>query len=346
MISAAFSGLRIYMNERRAKARLSACFAALALAASALPVSSASAADTTYPDRAVTIIVPFGAGGVADVLPRIVGEQLTKKWGVPVVVENKPGASGNIGMAQAARAKPDGYTLALAPTGNLTTNPTLYRNLPFDTAKDFVPVTLLATSPNVLVANTDLKVNTIQDLVAYAKAHPGQLNFSSPGAGSGAHLAGELLNQVTGMSMTHIPYNAMAQAVNDVIAGNVELTFAGISTALPQVKAGKLKAIAVATPARIPQLPDLPTVAESGYPGFDVTSWYGIVAPQGVPTEILDKLQRDIAGALEEASVKERFSGLGVVPAAMTRQQFAEFIASEAKKWNGIIKTAGIEPIQ
>lgn len=345
MTTTAYLRFRTFLNKHGRKPRLCSGLA-LALLAGWLSMSPAHAAKEKYPDHAVTIIVPFGAGGVADVLPRIVGEGLSKKWGVPVVVENKPGASGNIGMAQAARAKPDGYTLALAPTGNLTTNPTLYTNLPFDTAKDFTPVTLLATSPNILVVKKDLKVNTLQELVAYAKAHPGELNYSSPGAGSGAHLAGELLNQATGISMVHVPYNAMAQALNDVIAGNIDVMFAGISTVLPQLKAGKLKAIAVATPERISQLPDLPTVEESGYPGFDVTSWYGIVAPTGVPAPILDLLQRDIAGVLKEESVKERFSGLGVVPAAMTRQQFADFIASETKKWTGIIKTAGIKPLQ
>lgn len=304
------------------------------------------AADTKYPEKPVTIIVPYGAGGVADVLPRMVGQRLGEKWNVPVIIENKPGASGNIGMAQAARAKPDGYTLALAPTGNLTTNPTLYRQLPFDTAKDFTPVTLLGMSPNVLVVNSQVKANTLAELVAYAKANPDQLNYSSPGAGSGAHLAGELLKQETGAAIVHIPYNGMAQAVNDVIAGNVHLMFAGVSTVLPQIKAGKLKAIAVAGPDRLPQLPDLPTVAESGYPGFDVTSWYGIVAPSKVPAPILDKLQRDIAEILKEDSIKEKFMGLGVVATPTTRDEFAKLIASDTKKWTDIIKTAGIEPIQ
>lgn len=314
--------------------------------AGALSTSAACAAGGKYPERPVTIVVPFGAGGIADALPRIVGQELGDKWGVPVIIENKVGASGNIGMDYVARAKPDGYTLALAPAGNLTVNPLLYTKLPFDTAKDFAPVTMLATSPNVLVVNERVPANTFKELVDYARQHPDKLNYSSPGPGSGAHLAGELLNQSAGIVVRHIPYNAMAAAVNDVVAGNVDMMFAGVSTVLPQIQAGKLRALAVAGPARLPQLPDVPTVAESGYPGFDVTSWYGIVAPAEVPAEILDRLQADIAAAVGMEAVRQKFTGLGVEPAGSSRADFARTIQDESRKWAAIVKKAGIQPIQ
>lgn len=313
---------------------------AAALAAPAL------AAEGKYPARAVTIVVPFGAGGIADALPRIVGQELNSKWGVPVIIENKVGASGNIGMDYVARANPDGYTLALAPAGNLTVNPLLYTKLPFDTAKAFAPVTMLATSPNVLVVNERVPVKTFTELVAYARQHPDKLNYSSPGPGSGAHLAGELLNQSAGIVTRHIPYNAMAAAVNDVVAGNVDMMFAGVSTVLPHIQSGKLRALAVAGPQRLPQLKDVPTVAESGYPGFDVTSWYGIVAPAKVPPEILDQLQADIAEVLQKAAVRQKFAGLGVDPAGSSRADFARAIREETDKWAAIVRKAGIQPIQ
>ncbi len=308
--------------------------------------AGALAAEGSYPDRPVTIVVPFGAGGIADVLPRIVGQQLSVKWGVPVIVENKPGASGNIGMAQVARAKPDGYTLGLAPAGNLTVNPLLYTQLTFDTARDFAPVTLLASSPNVLVVNQAVPAKTFEALLEYAKANPDKLNFASPGPGSGAHLAGELLNQSAQISTRHIPYNGMAPATNDVVAGNVEMMFAGISTVLPHIQNGKLRALAVAGPQRLPQLPDVPTVAESGFPDFDVTSWYGIVAPAKVPADILDKLQKDIAAAVNEESVRQKFAGLGVDARGSSSESFAQTIAAETTKWADIVKKAGIQPIQ
>ena len=308
--------------------------------------AGAHAASSAFPDHPVTIVVPFGAGGIADVLPRIVGQQLSAKWGVPVIIENKAGASGNIGMAQVARARADGYTLALAPAGNLTVNPLLYTQLPFDTARDFAPVTLLATSPNVLVVNAGVPAKTFDELLTYARAHPDKLNYSSPGPGSGAHLAGELLNQSARINIRHIPYNGMAPAVNDVIAGNVDMMFAGISTVLPQIQNGKLRALAVAGPDRLPQLAEVPTIAESGFPGFDVTSWYGIVAPSKVPDDILAKLQTDFAAAVNDAGVRQKFAGLGVDAAGSSREAFAKTIAEETDKWAEIVKKAGIQPIQ
>jgi tripartite-type tricarboxylate transporter receptor subunit TctC len=306
----------------------------------------ASAADAPYPSKPVTIIVPFGAGGVADALPRIVGQKLNEMWGVPVIIENRPGASGNLGMAQVARAAADGYTLALAPAGNLTVNPLLYTNLSFDTARDFAPVTLLATSPNILVVNPNVPAPDFKAFIAYAKSKPGQLNYASPGAGTGAHLAGELLNQSAGVNIMHIPYNGMAPAVTDVVAGNVDMMFAGVSSVLPFIRGDKLRALAVAGPRRLAQLPNVPTVAESGYPGFDVTSWYGVVAPAKTPPEVIRKLQQDIATVLRQESVRKKFEDQGVEPADTTTQAFATMIRDETRKWADIVKTAGIKPIQ
>jgi tripartite-type tricarboxylate transporter receptor subunit TctC len=315
------------------------CALALALLVPAAAFAQA------YPSRPVRIIVPFAAGGVADLLPRIVGQKLAEKWGQPVVVDNKVGASGNIGMAEGARAAADGYTLVLAPTGNLTVNPFLFK-LPFDTAKDFTPVTVLATSPNVLVVHPSVPARDFRELVAYAKANPGKLNFASPGAGSGAHLAGELLNIEADIKTVHVPYKGIAPAVNDLLGGQVQMMFAGISTVLQHVKAGKLVAVAIATPQRSPQLPDVPTVAESGLPGFDVTSWYGIVVRAGTAPEIVQKLHRDIVEALNNDEVRGKLAGLGLEPMGNSPEAFERMIAAESRKWSEIVRKANIQPQQ
>ena len=303
----------------------------------------AANAQGTWPTKPVRIIVPYAAGGVADLLPRIVGEKLAQKWGQPVVIENKAGASGNIGMAEGARAEPDGYTLVLAPTGNLTVNPTLFPKLPFDTQHDFTAVTLLAESPNVLVVHPSVPARTFRELIAYAKANPGKLDYASPGAGSGAHLAGELLDLEAGIKAVHVPYKGIAPAVNDLLGGNVHMMFAGISTVLQHVKSGKLVALAIASPKRSAQLPDVPTVAESGLPGFDVTSWYGIVTRSGTPAPVVQKIQRDMAEALQSEDVRAKLGGLGLEPVGDTPQQFDALIRAESRKWGDIVQRAGIK---
>jgi tripartite-type tricarboxylate transporter receptor subunit TctC len=313
-----------------------------ALAALFLGVSSIAASQDSYPTRNVTIVVPYPAGGVADLLPRLVGEKLTQKWGKAVIVENKAGASGNIGMGYVAQQPADGYTFALAPAGNLTVNPTLFKSLPFDTARDFTPVILLANVPNVLVVHPSVPVKTFQELVAYAKANPGKLNFASPGDGSGAHLAGELLKLDAGVDIVHVPYKGLAPAVNDLLGGQVQMMFAGVSTVIQQVKAGKLRALAVAGPHRLEALPGVPTVAESGYPGFDVTSWYGIVAKTGTPPAIIRKVSEDMAQALKEPDVVKKLAELGLEPVGDTPQQFGALIQSESRKWGDIVKRANV----
>ena len=312
----------------------------------ALAIAPLAHAQDSWPSKPVRIIVPFAAGGVADALPRIVGEKVAQKWGQPVVVENKVGASGNIGMAEGARAAPDGYTLVLAPAGNLTVNPTLFPNLPFDTHRDFVPVTLLAQSPNVLVVHPSVPAKTFAELIAYAKAHPRRLNFASPGDGSGAHLAGELLKIESGIDAVHVPYKGIAPAVNDLLGGNVQMMFAGISTVLQHIRAGKLVPLAIASPKRNPQLPDVPTVAESGLPGFDVTSWYGIVVRAGTPPAVVDKIQRDMAEALASDDVKAKLAGHGLEGVGNTPTAFDALVKAESRKWNDIVKKANISPQQ
>ena len=308
----------------------------------AIALLSGAARAQEYPVKPVRIVVPFAAGGVADLLPRIVAERLTQKWGQPVIVENKVGAAGNIGMAEGARAAPDGYTLLLAPAGNLTVNPKLFPNLPFDTHRDLTPITLLAQSPNVLVVHPSVPAKSFRELLGYAKANPGKLNFASPGEGSGAHLAGELLNLEAGIKAVHVPYKGIAPAVNDLLGGQVQMMFAGISTVIQHVRSGKLVALAIASPRRNPQLPDVPTVAESGLPGFEVTSWYGIVVRSGTPGAIVQKIQRDMAEALQSPEVKEKLSGLGLEPVGNSPAEFDALIKSDTKKWGGIVEKAGI----
>ena len=314
--------------------------AALAFAIASLP----AAAIERYPQKPVRIIVPFAAGGVADLLPRVVGEKLSQKWKQPVVVENKPGASGNIGMELGARADPDGYTLVLAPAGNLTVNPSLFPNLPFDVQKDFALITVIASSPNVLVVHPSVPAKNLKELIAYAKTNPDKLNFASPGEGSGAHLAGELFNIEAGIKTMHIPYKGMAPAVNDLLGGNVQMMFAGISTVLEHIKADKLVAIAVAGPSRLRPIPEVPTIDESGFPGFDVTSWYGLVVRAGTSGEIIAKINADIRSVLFQEDVLNQLFDLGLSPIANRPEDFARLIQSERAKWSEIVRKAKIKP--
>ena len=296
-----------------------------------------------FPTKPIRIVVPFPPGGPADVLARTVGDRIAAALGQPVVVDNRPGAGGNIGMELVAKAAPDGHTLALAPAGNLTVNPSLYRNVPYDVGRDFAPVTVIAAVPNVLVVNPQVPAKDLAELIAYAKANPGKLNYSSPGPGSGAHLAGELLKSSAGIDIVHVPYSGIAPAVTAVIAGDVQLMFAGAPSALPQVAGGKLRALAVASPKRIASAPALPTLSEAGLPGFDVTSWYSIVAPAATPPAVVERLQKEIARALTSPDVKAKLTGIGAEPIANTPEEFAAMIRVETAKWSKIVKDANIK---
>jgi len=305
-------------------------------------IVDATAADV-YPAKALRLIVPFPPGGPADALARLVGDKLSASLGKAVVVDNRPGAGGNIGMELGARSAPDGYTLVLAPAGNLTVNPFLYRNVPYDVGRDFAPVTVIAAVPNVLVVHPSVPAKSVAELVRHAKEHPGTLNYSSPGNGSGAHLAGELFKSMTGVDIVHIPFNGIAPAVTAVVGGQVQMMFAGAPSALPQVKAGRLVALGVASPKRIAAAPDLPTLAESGLPGFDVTSWYSIVVPSGTPNDIIARLRSEIASALTQLEVQEKLAGLGAEPIGNTPAEFAAMLKVETAKWGKIVKDANIQ---
>jgi tripartite-type tricarboxylate transporter receptor subunit TctC len=286
----------------------------------------------SYPAHPIKFIVPWPAGGVADTIARVMADKLSASLGQNLIVENRPGASGNIGMAATAAAPADGYTLVLTPTNSLTVNQALYKNLPFDTARDFLPLTILATVPNVLVVNRTVPAKSVAELVAYAKANPGKLSFASPGLATGAHLAGELLKVEAGIDMLHVPYTGIAPAMNDVVGERVSLMFLGISSALPHIRAGSLRPLAVAALKRSPLLPEVPLVADAGYPGFDVTSWYGIAVRTGTPADTVDRLYRETVEILKLEELKERFAAMGVAPGGLPPKEFAELVRSEGKR--------------
>jgi len=311
---------------------------ALALCALVVPPAHAQA----YPDHGVRILVPFPPGGPADALTRIAAEQLSTALGQPFVVENRPGAGGNIGMEQGARAAPDGYTLTLAPVGNLTVSPFIYAKLPYDPFRDFAPITVLATVPNVLVVNAAVPARSVAELVALAKAKPGTLNYASAGNGSGPHLAGELFKRMAKVEMVHVPFNGAGPAMNAVLAGDVQVFFAQSAAALPQLKGGRVVALGVASPKRIDAAPELPTIAESGLPGFDVTSWYALVAPAGTPAERIERIQSTLARAFARPDVREKIAGLGAEPVANTPAAFGRMLEAEAARWRTLAREANI----
>ncbi len=310
------------------------------LAAGMLAVATVAAAEG-YPDRPVKLVVPFPPGGPLDVTGRLIAQKLTDAWRQPVVVENKPGAGGNIGADLVAKSAPDGYTILLGALSTHAVNPSLYAKMPYDAVKDFVPITLLATTPNVLVVNPSLPVNSVKDLVAYAKANPGKLAFGSGSNGSAGHLAGELFKVDTGTDIIHVPYKGGAPATQALLAGDVQFMFDNLANATPQVKAGKLKALAVTTAQRSKLAPELPTMAEAGLPGFDISTWYGLMAPAGTPKDVIAKWNAEVVKILTTPEVRERLAAQGAEAAPTTPEQFAAFIGSEIPKYARIVKASG-----
>ncbi len=296
----------------------------------------------TYPTKPVTIIVGFTAGGTTDIITRLVAEKLTKAWGQPIVVENKPGAGGNIGAEFVAKAKPDGYTLLMGSVGPLAVNASLYKKLPFDNLKDLAPITLVADVPNVLVINPrTVPSKTFGEFVALAKASPGKFFYASTGSGTSSHLSGVLLNQLAGTDLTHVPYKG-AVALNDVLSGEqVQCMFATIPSAIQHIHAGKLRALAVTSLKRSGSLPDVPTIAESGFPGFDASSWFGLVGPAGLPRDIALRIQGDVAHALKEPALREKFIQQGSDPVANSPEEFGEYMRAETAKWAKIVRSSG-----
>jgi tripartite-type tricarboxylate transporter receptor subunit TctC len=313
----------------------------LALAAAAMPCLAAAQA---YPAKPIHIIVPFPPGGPTDVLGRQVGDALASALSATVVVENKAGAAGNLGVAQLARAAPDGYTLGIVPAGNIAVNPTLYPDLPYK-AGELAPVTMLATVDNVLVVNAEkVPAHTLKELLELAAKQPGALSYASPGAGSQAHLAGALLELDTGVKLLHVPYRGIAPAVNDLLGGQVSMMFAPFQVALPHLKSGQLRAIAVASLKRSPLLPELPTLAEQGVPKFEAVSWYALMVPAGTPGEIVARLNEVTAQALARREIKDKLVALGMDPAPGTPQELAATIQAESARWSEVIRKQNIKP--
>ncbi|MEJ7686460.1 MAG: tripartite tricarboxylate transporter substrate binding protein [Variovorax sp.] len=327
--------------QRRTSISLIFGTAALALAVGT-PVHAQDAVHKQLASEGFTIVSPFPPGGPTDTLARILSEGLAKRYGQAAVVENPVGAAGNIGIDKVKRAKGDGHTLLVVPAGNLTINPTLMPNFPFDVEKDFVPITMLARAPNVLVASPSSGIRSAKELVALAKAKPGTLSYASPGVGSGLHLAGELFKQQAGIDLLHVPYKGSAPALNDVFGGSVPLMFSNLPATQAFIKNGKLVALGVTEAVRSPAAPNIPTLAEQGIPGVAVTSSYGLLAPAGTPPAVVEQLARDAAQMLAEPQIRERLTAQGMTPAPMKPVDFASYIRDETAVWAKIIKARNI----
>ena len=305
--------------------------------------SPAAAQPTAYPTKPIRLVVPFTPGGSTDILARAIGQELTKAWGQSVIVDNVPGAGGAIGADKVAKAAPDGYTLLMGHIGTLAVNPSLYPKLPYDPVKDFAPVAWVARVPNVLVVHPSVPAKNVQELVALAKAKPGQLNYGSGGNGSAANLATEYFKLQTGVAMVHIPYKGTAPAVTDLIGGQIQVLFTGAPAVIGHVKSGQLRALAVSSPKRLDALPDLPTVAESGYKDFEADQWYGVVAPAGTPREIIGKLNAQINLALNSPELKARLASEGAVATPGTPEAFGALIVREIARWKPVITSGRVK---
>jgi len=303
---------------------------------------STSASAQQYPNRPIRFVVPFAPGGSTDTLARTIGQKLTDALQQQVVVDNRSGANGNIGMEIVAHAAPDGYTILLGYIANLGIGPGLYAKLPFDPVRDYAPITQLASSPNILAVHPSLPVKSLRELIAYAKTNPKKLNFASSGVGSIGHLTGELLNRSAGVDMMHVPYKGSGQAVIDLLGGQVQMMFSGMSSVMQHIKAGKLRALAVTGAQRSPAVPDVPTIAESGFPGFEATAWYGVLATARTPKTIVNRLHDEIVRALALPDVKERLNNVGFELVGGTPDEFAVFIKSEIAKWTRVVRDAHI----
>jgi tripartite-type tricarboxylate transporter receptor subunit TctC len=327
--------------------RRRALLAAGALFAAAL-VPQPVLAQAAWPARPVRVVVPFNAGGTTDILARAVAQELSKSLGQSFVVENKPGAGGNIGADIVAKAAPDGYTLLMGTVGTHAINKSLYAKMPYDPQKDFQPVTLVAGVPNVMVVNTEKaaarRIATVQDFIKYARANPGKLNMGSSGNGTSIHLAGELFKSMTGVYLTHFPFTGSNPALFSLMAGDMDVMFDNLPSAMAHIKAGKLKALAVTSATRSQALPDVPTVEEAGgstLKGFEASSWFGLLAPAGTPMDIVNRIQQETARALATPAMKERLLAQGAIPSGNTPAQFAQFIDREIRKWAPVVKASG-----
>lgn len=296
----------------------------------------------TYPAKPVRIVVPYPPGGTTDILTRLIGQKLSETWGQQAIIDNRAGASGNIGADAVVRSAGDGYTLLSASTVH-TVNPSLYSKLSYDPLKDFTPITLLAQVANILVVHPSLPVKSVKEFIAFAKARPGQLNFSSAGNGSAPHLTAEMFKTMTGVDIVHVPYKGAPPAMTDLLAGHVALTFATAPSAVPYVRSGRLNALGVSSAARIPALPDVPTIAEAGVPGYESIGWNGLVGPAGMPRAVVNKLNAEVVKILQAPEVVKRLGDLGLETRTSTPAEFAAFLKVEVVKWAKVVKDAGVK---
>ena len=305
------------------------------------PLATRAHAQGAYPTKPIRLVVPFPPAGTTDILARAIAQRWTETLGQSVVVDNRPGAGGNIGADLVAKAAPDGYTLLMGTVGTHAINPSLYGKLPYDHVKDFTPVVLVAGVPNVLVVNPALPVQNVQELIAYAKANPAKLNFASSGSGTSIHLAGELFKVMTGVQMTHVPYKGSAPALQDLLGGQAQLMFDNLPSSLAPIRAGKLRALAVTSATRAPALSDVPTVAEAGVPGFEASSWFGVLAPAGTPAAIVTRLNAEAVKWLATPDAKEKMLANGANAVGGSPEDFAAFIQAETVKWAKVVKESG-----
>ena len=324
------------MSARAAAAIFATTLTGAACAAAGDPAAG-------YPSRPIRIIVAYPPAGTTDILARLIAQKMNETWRQPVIVENRPGANGNIGTDIAARATPDGYTITMATAATHSINNTLYPKLTWHAQRDFAPISLVAVVPNLLVVTNALPVKSVKELIAYARANPGKLTFGSPGIGATAHLSMELFKTLTGTQMLHVPHKGSAAVLADVTSGHLMLAMDNIPAYLPAAQAGRIRALAVSSPKRVPAAPDIPTVAEAGIPGFEALSWFGLNAPAKTPKAIVDKLHAETARAIRLNDVNERISALGAQPVGGTPQEYAAFIQSEITKWAKVIKDAGLK---
>jgi tripartite-type tricarboxylate transporter receptor subunit TctC len=299
-------------------------------------------AQESYPSRPVRFILPFPPGGGTDILGRVIAERLSANLGQPVVTENRGGAGGNVGAEAAARSSPDGYTIVLvAPS--LAISPTLYSKLNYDPVKDLAPISLVATVPNVMITHPSVPAQTLQEFIALVRSRPGAMNFGSGGSGTSNHLAGELFNIVAGTKLVHIPYKGVNLAMQDVLSGQVHLVFIGIPAAAPHIKAGRLRALALVAPQRTPALPEVPTVAEAGLKDFEVTTWYGVMAPAGTPRPVITRLNSELVKIMHTPDTKERLAGMATDPLTSTPEEFAAYLKQEIVKWGDVVRKANLK---
>ena len=312
----------------------------LTLALVATPFSAAQTSAASFPNKPMRIVVTFTTGGAPDIIARLLGERFTATWGQPVIIDNKPGSGGNIGADFVAKSAPDGYTLVLGTVGTHSINGALYAKMPYDMVRDFTPVSLLATTPNLLVIHNDVPAKTLQELITVGK-RDGKMSFASPGSGTSVHVSGELFKSLTGIDMLHIPYKGRASAIPDLLGGRVTMMFDNMPSSLPLVREGKLRALGVTSLTRSPAAPDIPTIAEQGLPGFEAVSWFGMFAPAATPKPVVDKIQAEIQRILKSPEIAKKLTDIGLEPVGSSADELAAYQRAEIIKWAKVVKDSG-----